>query len=593
MSKVWKNLWPFLWIAAATLLVGRDWWNDWLLGGHSAFMDYFRMVVLDDAVRQGDWWPRFAEAFYYGHGSLLFHFYAPLTYWLSELFVLLGASIPVAIKLTLGLSIFLSGLFVGLLARELYGPWAAAFAGVLYVLAPYHLTDVLGRHAFGEAVAFAWLPLALWGILGAVRDGSAWRMAAGAIGAAFLLLTHNITAMISAPLLFAWWLYLSVRYFHQGWRGPLLGALAGVFGVLLAAFFWLPAFAETDQVWSKRSLTSEYFIYWKHFVFFRQFFSLYWGHGGSFEGYKDSMSFQLGLAHWLALAAAVPVFIARKAWRNPMIFWAVALLISLVMCHAVSLPVWQLIPILEFVQFPWRFLLLAALAASLLVAPVAQWVAEQAPEKWRAWLAAMVVLLPFLAYYPYTYSKFLLLDTKKGDHHRFRVADYPRRAKQKRYERLEKTVDINALRQQNVNATARDDFLPVGVIKKPRETADPAVVIEPETGTVTAIDRLGPRHYRATVSLVQDGTVYLNRFWYRGWEAELDGRPATTFADSPQGLVAVRVPAGEHRLEFSFGTTPLRRFAWWLTLGGVVGLIAVVLLGAFWPRRSNPAAAAS
>ncbi|MHA1566211.1 MAG: hypothetical protein ACTSX7_12930, partial [Alphaproteobacteria bacterium] len=157
---------------AAVLLVTRQWWNDALLGGHSAYMDIYRQVVLDEAFRQGDFWPRFAEAFYYGHGSLLFHFYAPLSYYLTEIFMLLGASVAAALKLAMATGLLLSGVFMALLARELFGNYAAACAGVLYVLAPYHLVDVLARHAFGEAIAFVWLPLAFWGILGAVRDRS-------------------------------------------------------------------------------------------------------------------------------------------------------------------------------------------------------------------------------------------------------------------------------------------------------------------------------------------------------------------------------------------------------------------------------------
>ena len=94
-----RHAWPHAFVALAVLLVTRDWWNGYLLGGHSAYMDFYRQVVLHDAIRQGDWWPRFAEPFYRGYGSLLFHFYAPFSYYLTELFILLRAPIAVAIKL--------------------------------------------------------------------------------------------------------------------------------------------------------------------------------------------------------------------------------------------------------------------------------------------------------------------------------------------------------------------------------------------------------------------------------------------------------------------------------------------------------------
>ncbi|MDP8222294.1 MAG: hypothetical protein P9L99_02960 [Candidatus Lernaella stagnicola] len=571
-----KDSWPYLFVVAATLVVTREWWNTGMLAGHSAYMDFYRQIVLDAAVREGDVWPRFAEAFYAGHGSLLFHFYAPLTYWITELFVLLGAGVPVAIKLTHGLTILLSGLFAALLARELFGPWAAAAAGTYYVMAPYHLTDVLARHAFGEAVAFAWLPLALWGILGAVRDRSPGRMAAGAIGCAFLLLTHNITAMITAPLLAAWWIFLTIRHRGEGYVGPLYGALAGLWGLLLAAFFWLPAIAETGFVQSKRSLTQGYFVYWDHFVYLKQFFSLTWGHGGSRAGLDDTMSFQLGLAHWVGLAASIWVLVWSQKWRGTLFFWWGALLASLAMCHAVSEPMWRLIPLLAFVQFPWRFLLPAALAASLVAAPVAQWLAEHVKQGVGLGLALCFIALPLVTYFPYTYAKHLLYNREQQRFRGYRQAAYDQRVKKKQFARPADEFGIEHIRNTRINATARDDFLPAGVKLLPRRPA--ANRITAPRGTVTDIERVGPRRYRAQVTMRETGDLQLHRFWYPGWRARVNGVDLTTAAGDRDGLVNVTLPAGDFDVEFWFGSTKLRAAAWLVSALGLLGLAITIIM---------------
>jgi len=567
-----QRLWPHGVVLMATLLVTRDWWHAGLLGGHSSYMDLFRQVVLDDAVRHGDLWPRFAEAFYCNHGSLLFHFYAPLSYYITELFMLVGAPAAVALKLALASSVLLSGVFMALLARELFGDYAAACAGALYVLAPYHLVDVLVRHAFGEAMAFTWLPLACWGILGAVRDGSAGRMIAGALGVAFLLLTHNITAMISAPLLAFWWLYVTLKYHGGRLHGPLLGICAGAGGLLLTAFFWAPAFTETNLIWSRESLTDEYFRYWNHFVYFKQFFMQYWGFGGSGAGENDGMSFQLGLAHWALLAGSIAVFALRREWRTHLAAcWAIVAG-SLFMTHFASEPIWSRISTLAFVQFPWRFLVLAAFGASLAAGSVAQALRDAAGDLWGPKLALVVIALSFPIYAPYTHAKHTLYVLEKDDYSLFRPAQYLKLQHQPGYIRPDKMATIEWIRAHLVRATAREDFLPRTVLAVPE--APPERDIIARENEILAQKQFGPCHYGAEVNMIAAGPVVLQRFWYPGWEAWVDGKKQDLEAYSEYALTAVEVGAGRHLVEFRFGTTPLRRISWIVSL-----VMAAALLG--------------
>lgn len=538
-------------------------------------MDLFRLVVLDEAVRAGDWWPRFNEAFYYGYGSLLFHFYAPFGYYLAELFSLLGASLAVAMKLAMAVGILLSGVFMALLARDLFGDYAAACAGVLYVLAPYHLVDVLARHAFGEALAFAWLPLAFWGILGAVRDRSMWHMTAGAVGIFLLLVTHNITAMISAPMLFFWWLYLSVKFKKDGWQGSMLGAAAGAFGLLTAAFFWLPALLETNLIWSEKSLTDEYFQYWKHFVYFKQFFSTMWGHGGSGPGMNDTLPFQLGLAHWVLLGGSVFVFWRCRNWRSHLAVLWVFCLAALAFCHDISRPVWDAVNILAFVQFPWRFLILAAFAASLAGACVAEALKDVAWRNVGPSLALCAVCFAFPAYAPYTSAKHTLVDTQTGKYLRFARESYEKKQALPRYERLEEIVDGEWIRDRLIRATAREDYLPKNVTVLP--SGRPAEDMTVENGELIEMSKLGARHYRAKVQMEDEGRVVLHRFWYPGWRAVIDGEAAETQPCGAEGLVGASVGAGLHEIEFRFGSTSLRIISWILSFLGLLALGAVVI----------------
>jgi uncharacterized membrane protein YfhO len=77
--------------------------------------------------------------------------------------------------------------------------------------------------------------------------------------------------------------------------------------------------------------------------------------------------------------------------------------------------------------------------------------------------------------------------------------------------------------------------------------------------------------------------------WMPGWSAELDGRPAEL---RPANLAfrAVAVPAGEHRVRFTYASA-----AW--TTGSRIGAVAcaawLVLAGATLSRRGRSSGAAA
>jgi hypothetical protein len=87
------------------------------------------------------------------------------------------------------------------------------------------------------------------------------------------------------------------------------------------------------------------------------------------------------------------------------------------------------------------------------------------------------------------------------------------------------------------------------------------------------------------------GAVTLQRFWFPGWRAWVDGRPTPTRPPGPDGLVAVNVPAGEHEVRFAFESTPLRRGAWWLSAAGLFGWAALAVAHRRWSGRRSCATA--
>ena len=72
----------------------------------------------------------------------------------------------------------------------------ALLSAGLYVLAPYHLTDLYIRNALGEFASFVFIPLVFLGLYNLFNTTeNNYYLGVGAIG---LILTHNLSAIITA-----------------------------------------------------------------------------------------------------------------------------------------------------------------------------------------------------------------------------------------------------------------------------------------------------------------------------------------------------------------------------------------------------------
>lgn len=82
-------------------------------------------------------------------------------------------------------------------------------------------------------------------------------------------------------------------------------------------------------------------------------------------------------------------------------------------------------------------------------------------------------------------------------------------------------------------------------------------------------DESAPGDFTLYVSTPAPGWIYVSRKYYPFWKAEMDGRTVTVYRANISGM-AVRVPAGDHRIEFEFA--PLSA-----TLGPWVSLASLLL----------------
>ena len=171
---------------------------------HSAdgLLHLYRVVALDHAFQQGVLFPRWFPDLVYGYGLPLFVFYAPLSYYLTEAWRLIGLSFTSAFNASLALALLLSGSGVYLLVKDRFGPKAGVLAGVAYVYAPYQLYSVLWRGSLPIAWAGALLPYAFWAFGRLIRASRPIYLPLSALACAAILLSHNISGLLFLPGLY-------------------------------------------------------------------------------------------------------------------------------------------------------------------------------------------------------------------------------------------------------------------------------------------------------------------------------------------------------------------------------------------------------
>ena len=144
-----------------------------------------------------------ANGFGYGAGL----FYSPLSHFtvvvLGVVLRIFGISLLASYEITIVLMVFLSGVFMYNFAMKLTSnnKIASVIASAFLVLYPYRLFNIFCRAAFAEAFAFTFLPLFLCGVYEITHMNKSeiktLPFAKLILGASFIFLSHNITAVFA------------------------------------------------------------------------------------------------------------------------------------------------------------------------------------------------------------------------------------------------------------------------------------------------------------------------------------------------------------------------------------------------------------
>jgi hypothetical protein len=597
---------PYVWLVlafslfAVLPLAGPGYFLDAHDGRHTIFF----LTEFDAALRDGVWYPGWATDQALGYGYPTFAFYPPLAYYTAELFHLLGAGKVVAVKWTWALATVGAGLAMYGYARRVMGRERGLLAAIVYVYVPYHLVDIYVRAALAEYCAFVWMPLALWAFHRLAERVTPDRLALAGLTYGGLWITHNVTGLAFTPLLAAYVLF-RLGAEAGSWRDGIARAAAALGGALLglgiASALLLPNLLERTAINQEQWVRTSY-DYARHFVHPFQLLASAWGYApvSPGSGAAGGMSFQLGAVPLvLAVAAAAAAWWRAPRERALILFFAAATAVLILLMLPVSGVLWAAAPIAQLIQFPWRLLALTTVTLAVLAGLAVskgqgtrnklqvtssgeqgQGSRSEAVrlESWRSLepsesllatsdlsLAhcALLVLVVLLGSFAYTVPQLTPVPS---------YAEGPLLSLEFEQEYPDMVGMTAWTQEQPATSPLVEQYQAGGPLVTAQALAPGATVEMVRAGG--ASDELRVRAPEGTA-------LRFLTYYYPGWRVFLDGERLPDSAlrpETPQGLLTVDIPPGEHHVLLRWGDTPLRKAGKALTLiclGLALALMAV------------------
>src|SRR5260221_3975795 len=365
-----KRFVPIIIVLLFTFLATFSLFHSGLFPSHDGEYHVIRFYEFYRSLSMGQWYPRWAPDLYFGRGVPLFTYVYPLPNYVAALFHFLGISFIDTFKINLILASFLGAFFMYLFAKEWWGKMGGAVSEIFYTFAPYHFVDIYIRGSVGEVWALALFPAFLWTMTRLYKVSSSRRrnlfryLLLSAFFLALIIFSHNILALMFVPFAISYIVLLLVQSQN---KYPMLFAMCTtlLLSLGLSSIFWLPALLETKYV-----VGLQIYDYTKNFPELFQLIFPSWGSGFFGGGLGSEMSVQIGLANLLAVVGSIFVLVktfrSNNIVRNVLLFFLIWFVVICFLMLRSSLPLWQHIPLMQYFQFPWRFLSLIILICAFL-----------------------------------------------------------------------------------------------------------------------------------------------------------------------------------------------------------------------------------
>lgn len=492
--------------------------------------------------------PRYSGNLNFGYGYPLFNFAYPFPYYLGFILHLFHFGFVDSIKILFALSVPLSAIFMYLLSKEI---WKNSFAGfissLLYIYLPYRFVDLYVRGSIGESLSFILFPLIIYSLLRLVKKPSSYLfIIILAFSLAALIMTHNIMTVLFVPFFLT---FLAFILHKKGKIEKISTFFALFIGVMLAAFFWLPALAEKGNILLSKIPIADRNLY---FVTLNQFIFPKWGYGTPTE--VNGFSYQLGYPHLFIFIFAILLFVYlyRKKVNlkdNNDIIKIGLLLILLIFLYSLMLfnftaIIWQIVPLLREINYPWTLLAMLGFMVSLLAGFLTI-------KKYTTYVGIILAIIAIVVFLPYA-RPYMYVDR-----------------------------DDNFYLTNDATTTSSSELMPLWVKNFPSERPKEKIEVVNGANNIIKSSYNSKSFIFYPPTIKDEIVVRINTIYYPGWKAYFDGKEAKIIHDNDKGVMLLNIPKGVKKVELYFKETSLRIIADLITVSGFV-LLSIYIV--FSPR---------
>lgn len=314
--------------------------------------------TFEHAIADGNFYPSWGGFENNGYGSNGVRFYPPAMSFVLGLMKFLAGNWQIATILVFLFFTFIGGVGVYLWAKEYLPSEKAIWAGIIFILMPYHLIEIHNASMYAEfagvsVISFSFL------FLTRVCNRGKWADVLGlAVAYSALILTHLPSTVIGSLSLFVYGILIipKEKIFSTISK---LGIAVGL-GLCASAIYWSRMVFERDWMRNTKFWKDDHFDYNINFLLTSP-----WVDNRQLWFFNLVL---LSLAIFVAGCVVAIYFKSRQTDKHKLLGLIVLFGMSIMMTTIISKPFWAFIPYLHEVQFPWRWLTIACVSGPVLIA---------------------------------------------------------------------------------------------------------------------------------------------------------------------------------------------------------------------------------
>lgn len=504
------------------------------------YIECFAQTLADGVIR-----PSWCDRANYGIGTPVFFFYFPFSYYITSLIYPLKSIGLISIEGVFLLKLILCNvLFAFTLHAWLKRHSPAKYALILtcvLLYVPYRLELFYFRAAHAELLAMALFPLWIMAVEDIIEKNKSWLGLAMLMGITVLIHTQTTLLFGIIVLLYALFYARDIKVFI-----PI--AKAGVVGILLAAYYVIPAGYYQQFAWGADGVH-----YDANSV--NRYIKLHDFHSARLMLIVLSMisfAFFCGLlALYLTGKKVAALSLRIKAWL-------LCFLVCAILYSPLIAPIFDNIKIVRTVFFPWRIQVVFIPVLSILLLHYALKV-RQAEDK-HIKIADVLILIVFLNILQPFAAKVVKPDQEDK---------------------------INYIVQDMIapNTEYYPIFVPKGYGASELFQQRDAEVIQ-GAAQIKKKEKISDL-VRLELRAEEDATIRLNQHYFPSWAAYAGGKELHSYPDE-MGMLLIDVPA--KTTEVLVRNQPYRHGPWWVMISPFISLAAVMAwFVLYWRQRRLPA----